>query len=151
MTARDELYELAQWGDDRTANQKIDNFRAQVLAEADLLPKADVVAWLTKKAREGTPVWDLASKVERGAIRPNNLRMLPPDFFEPGRTYTNHHYIGDYRFQCVTVTAHPTTGERVAIGWETDPTGCTHLTHRGIGHWRNEYDDGTQATGGDAS
>jgi hypothetical protein len=62
---------------------------AHVLAGADLLPKADVVAWLTKKAREETPVWQLASKVDRGAVRPDNLRMLPAAFFEAGRTYTD--------------------------------------------------------------
>lgn len=39
------------------------------LAEGELLPKADVVAWLVKKAAEGTPIGDLASKVDRGAVR----------------------------------------------------------------------------------
>lgn len=39
--------------------------RAAVLAEA----KREVTAWLVKKAREGTPVERLASKVDRGAIR----------------------------------------------------------------------------------
>lgn len=55
------------------------------------LPTADVVAWLTKKSRElrsvGGPVRAaqadavaaLASKVERGAIRPDNLRSLPEE------------------------------------------------------------------------
>ncbi|MFH8792260.1 hypothetical protein [Streptomyces sp. NPDC017941] len=50
--------------------------RAEALAEAGLLPKADVVAWLTKKAREQTPVELLPSKADRGAIRPDNLLML---------------------------------------------------------------------------
>ncbi len=65
-------------------------------ATPELLPKADVVAWLTKKAREfrsaGEPVRAaqaaaiaaLASKVERGAVRANNLLMLPePDVSDP--------------------------------------------------------------------
>lgn len=39
--------------------------RAEVLREA----KAEVVAWLARKAREGTPVGRLADKVERGAVR----------------------------------------------------------------------------------
>lgn len=34
MSARDELYELAVCGDDRTANQRIDAYRAEVLREA---------------------------------------------------------------------------------------------------------------------
>lgn len=118
MSARNDLYELAVCGDDRTADAAIDAYRAEVLAEAGLLPKADVVAWLDKKAREKTPVWQLASKVERGAIRPDNLRMLPADFFEPGRTYADTEpgkY--DWRFRCDTVTTHPDDGERTALGW----------------------------------
>ncbi|WP_020116764.1 hypothetical protein [Streptomyces canus] len=92
-----------------------DAHRAEVLAEADLLPKADVVAWLVKKAREETPVWLLASKVERGAIRPDNLRMLPATFFEAGRTYEYAplHLL----FRCDAVGAHPVTGEPSAVGW----------------------------------
>jgi hypothetical protein len=91
--------------------------RAGALAEADLLPKADVVAWLTKKAREDTPVWLLASKVDRGAVRPDNLRMLPADFFEPGRTYAEPGDTTDWRFRCDSVTTHPEDGERTALGW----------------------------------
>lgn len=121
MSARDKLYGLisrlamtdsADWHDD--VQKRIDAYRDEALAEADLLPKADVVAWLTKKAREDTPVWELASKVDRGAVRPDNLRMLPADFFEPGHAYT-HRDGSDFR--CVAVTAHPNTGERRALGW----------------------------------
>lgn len=39
--------------------------RTEVLAEA----KVETVAWLVKKANEGTPVGELASKVDRGAVR----------------------------------------------------------------------------------
>lgn len=42
-----------------------DEVRAETLAEA----KAEVIAWLVKKAREGTPIEQLASKVDRGAVR----------------------------------------------------------------------------------
>jgi hypothetical protein len=120
MSARDDL--IDEYGRADTAplgtlsdlKQKLDAYRAEVLAEAELLPKADVVAWLAKKAREDTPVWLLASKVERGAIRANNLRMLPADFFEPGHTYV----AGErFRFRCDAVTSHPDTGEIRAIGW----------------------------------
>jgi len=91
-------------------------------AEADLLPKAEVVAWLDKKAREGTPVWALASKVERGAVRPNNLRKPPPNFFEPGHSYTS----GTWRFRCDTITPSPGTGERRALGWKFGPAYSIH-------------------------
>src|SRR5690606_10319862 len=58
-----------------------DRYRAEVLAE--------VTTWLVKKAREframggemraaqADAVAAMASKVERGAVRPDNLRMLP--------------------------------------------------------------------------
>jgi hypothetical protein len=84
-------------------------------ATAELLPKADVVAWLVKKSREEKS-WDaavLASKVARGAVRPNNLRTLPADFFEPDRTYAH----GAYRFRCEYLATHPTSGRRSAWGW----------------------------------
>lgn len=96
---------------------------------ADLLPKADVVAWLTKKAREfrslgheqgraqADAVAAMASKVDRGAVRPRNLRMLPADFYEPGHTYADPDPQYDWQFRCDTVTAHPGTGERTALGW----------------------------------
>ena len=95
-----------------------DAHRAEVLAEGELLPKEDVVAWLVKKAREGTPIELLASKVARGAIRPDNLRMLPADFFEPGRTYTRTGRSGlRLRFVCEHLTTDPKVGDREAWGW----------------------------------
>lgn len=147
MNARDELIEIVtsspEWsgGDVVWSTGLIDAHRDEVLAEADLLPKADVVAWLTKKAREDTPVWQLASKADRGAIRPDNLRMLPATFFEPGHSYT-HRNGSD--FHCVAVTAHPQTGERLAMGWHIDSWGLHYPATFGINQWRHEY-DGVQA------
>lgn len=104
--------------------------RAEALAEAGLLPKADVVAWLIKKAREiprgnkigraqGDVVAVMASKVARGAVRPDNLRMLPPDFFEPGHTYADPSSDYDWKFRVDAVTTHPETGKRTALGWRS--------------------------------
>jgi hypothetical protein len=86
----------------------------------------EVTAWLVKKAREfraeGTSASraqadtaaSLASKIARGAIRPDNLRMLrDPGFFEAGRTYAH----GEYRFACEYLTTHPTSGRISAWGW----------------------------------
>ncbi len=93
----------------------------------------EVVAWLTKKAREfradgqreqADTASLLASKVARGAVRPNNLRMLPPDFFEPGHVYAHD----VYRFRCEFVATHPTHGRRSAWGW---------FGHEGRG-WRHQ-------------
>jgi hypothetical protein len=114
------------------AHALIAEHRAEVVAERD----AETVAWLTKKAREfrangETTQADtaalLASKVDRGAVRANNLRMLPADFFEPGRTYTED---APFRapedrpnFQCIAVAIHPTTGGRRALGFEQPGAG----------------------------
>lgn len=42
MGARDELFELAVCGDDRTANEKIDAYRAEVLREVHDAIRADL-------------------------------------------------------------------------------------------------------------
>lgn len=123
-------------------------------ATPELLPKADVVAWLTKKAREqrargphfvreADTISVLASKAERGAIRPDNLRMLPADFFEPGHAYTHRN---GHDFHCVAVTTHPQTGELLAMGWHIDGWGHAPAI-AGTNQWRHEY-DGVQAPAG---
>lgn len=125
MSARDDMYLFAmvgkvhEDGNRAMAQRKLDAYRAEVLAEGGLLPKADVVAWLVKKAREGTPIEQLASKVARGAIRPDNLRMLPATFFEADRTYEYEplHLL----FRCDAVGSHPVTGEPSAVGWVRYP------------------------------
>ncbi|MFM9629432.1 hypothetical protein ACKI10_17615 [Streptomyces galilaeus] len=48
-----------------TTEQMLDDYRAEILAEA----KVETVAWLVKKAAEGYDVGGLASKVDRGAVR----------------------------------------------------------------------------------
>ncbi|MFI8351233.1 hypothetical protein [Streptomyces sp. NPDC085596] len=118
----------------------------QFLAEHDthLRDERDmeIVRWLGKKAREyratgGRQNADradtlelMASKITRGAVRPNNV-MLPagvqPTFFEPGRTYTENAPFrapeGRANFQCVAVATHPTTGTRRALGFEQPGAG----------------------------
>lgn len=97
-------------------------------ATPELLPKADVVAWLTKKAREqrargphfvreADAISVLASKADRGAIRPDNLLMLPADFFEPGHTYSDTDPGIDWKFRVDHITTHPENGELTALGW----------------------------------
>jgi hypothetical protein len=142
--SEDSMGGIATLHDVAHAEQLVDAVVAEALAEKGLLPKADVVTWLVKKAREDTPVWQLASKVERGAVRPNNLRMLPPDFFEPGHSYT-HRDGSD--FQCVAVTAHPVTGQRLAMGWRSENDEWHRPTVCNLGQWLHEY-DGVQAPDG---
>lgn len=141
-----------------TEPDTLDAHRTEVLAEAELLPKADVVAWLVKKAREeraGSTREDrvradvigvLASKVARGAVRPNNLRMLPAnaDFFEPGRTYRREHHASPIRFLVRYIDDSPCSTYKVAFGWRVedgdvmwspfdsdDFTGWTDITEAG--------------------
>lgn len=99
-------------------DKRLDEHRTDVLAE--------VTAWLVKKAREfharsrkrereqGDTCVILASKIARGAVRPDNVRMLPDaGFFEPGRTYST----GSQAFRCIAIDRHPATGEIRAVGW----------------------------------
>jgi hypothetical protein len=93
----------------------------------------EVTAWLVKKAREfradgtreGRAQADtaavLASKISRGAVRPNNLRMLPdPGFFEAGRTYESSLH-AELRFECLAISIDPATRETQAVGWRFGP------------------------------
>jgi hypothetical protein len=93
----------------------------------------EVTAWLVKKAREfraeGTreswaqadTVAVIASKISRGAVRPNNLRMLPePGFFEAGHTYQSSLH-ADLRFECLAISFDPATRQTQAIGWRFGP------------------------------
>lgn len=162
MNARPELVEiirhcdpafLDQWYGPHTdpgdiADEYADTIRTEVLAE--------VTAWLVKKSREEKS-WDaavLASKVARGAVRPNNLRMLPADFFEPDRTYTED---APFRapedrpnFQCIAVAIHPTTGNRRALGFEQAGAGRPwKSSSMRDEEWADGWTDVTDTTTGD--
>ncbi|MCI3153190.1 hypothetical protein ELQ39_15765 [Streptomyces sp. GB4-14] len=125
LMVRTDRGSMTVWSKPEVASA-LDAYRAEVLAE--------VSAWLVKKAREframggemraaqADAVAAMASKVDRGAVRPDNVRMLPADFFEPGHTYTvNEPFTAPEvrpHFQCVAVAVHPTTGNRRAFGFE---------------------------------
>ena len=133
------------------AQDALDAHRAEVLAEADLLPKAHVVAWLVKKAREfrslgheqgraqADAVAAMASKVARGAIRPDNLRRLPATFFEADLTYIS----GGSRFVCVAVTVDPKAGDREAWGWLHRSNGTRRMQRM----WDDDWPAWTPETG----
>ncbi|MGW3144894.1 hypothetical protein ACWDG1_09470 [Streptomyces sp. NPDC001177] len=120
----------------------------QVEADARAKALAEVTMWLVKKAREfraiGTrkaesqanAVSSMASKISRGAVRPNNLRMLPePGFFEAERTYRSSR-CGDFQFRCLAIEAQPETSEVRAVGWRyVGRTGKWTLTDLGADDW----------------
>ncbi|MCZ4509902.1 hypothetical protein O3Q52_17205 [Streptomyces sp. ActVer] len=131
------MFNLDETGE-QELNTRLDGVRTEVLAETDLLPKAHVVAWLVKKAREfrsadgamraaqADAIAALASKVARGAVRPNNLRMLPAteaDFFQPGRTYTREHHGRTIEFLVRSVDTPPDSTWQVAFGFRRDEDG----------------------------
>lgn len=129
-------------------DKRLDAHRTEVLAE--------VTAWLIKKAREfhassrkqereqGDTCAVLASKIARGAVRPNNLRMLPNlGFFEVDRTYRREHHGAPVTFKVDAISTSPDGRLTVAHGWRTDPyddwtpfdsddlTGWTDVTEAG--------------------
>lgn len=151
MSARARIHAMVNL--DETAeeelNARLDAYRAEVLAE--------VAAWLTKKAREyratgrkqhalqADTVDTLASKISRGAVRPDNLRMLPPDFFEPGHTYA----YGAYRFDCRHIVTHPTHGHRSAWGWFGKNGAWRHQDFSEQQYQVRDWTDITDTTTGD--
>lgn len=71
--------------------------------------------------------------------QPDTDNTTPPaDFFQPGHGYTHRSYGND--FHCVTVTTHPTTGERLAMGWLSEHGDWHRPTVVGINQWNHEYD-----------
>lgn len=139
-------------GTEDSARVLLDAYRSGVLTE--------VTTWLIKKAREfwtsgnrrererGDTAAMLASKISRGAVRPDNLRMLPnAGFFEVDRTYTREHHASTIRFLVRCIDEPPDgLGGLVAFGWRTedgdvcsspfdsdDFTGWTDVTEAGGG------------------
>ena len=129
-TAREKIGALLWWSvpgstDEEAktrAEEMLDEHRAEVLAE--------VTAWLVKKAREfhvssrkrereqGDTCAVLASKIARGAVRSNNVRMLPdPVFFEVDRTYTREHHGRRIEFLVRLIDITPDGAKYTAFGW----------------------------------
>lgn len=153
LTARQRIAALLWWSvpgstDDEAkahAGEMLDEYAAEVRAERD----GEVTAWLVKKAREfhassrkrereqGDTCAVLASKIARGAVRPNNTLMLPnPGFFEVDRTYEYAplHIL----FRCDAIGVHPVTGEPSAVGW---------IRYRGGGWSSGDYSPAEYADG----
>ncbi|WP_330349236.1 hypothetical protein [Streptomyces sp. NBC_00582] len=123
MSARDDLYLFAmigkvqEDGNRAMAQRKLDAHHAEVLNEA--AAEADKTVALFEDSDEGAAA---AGAMEGIALRFRRMARekssptgadATPDFFQPGHLYAYE----VWRFHCATVTAHPTTGERTAIGW----------------------------------
>jgi hypothetical protein len=106
---------------------------------------------LRRDLEEEAQVWHEAADVVRkltGAGQTGAGATQPADFFQPGHGYTHRSYGND--FHCVTVTTHPITGERLAMGWLSEHGEWHRPTVVGINQWNHEYDGVEPPTGGDA-
>jgi hypothetical protein len=123
-------------GSEDAAKALVDAHRAEVLREAaDLFERAGRIVLdggIMTAAEAAERLRELA-----GEKATADAATATPDFFEPGHSYT-HRNGSDFR--CVTVTAHPQTGERLAMGWHVDSWGLHYPTTVGINQWRHEYD-----------
>ncbi|NUS83621.1 MAG: hypothetical protein HOY75_12970 [Streptomyces sp.] len=154
MSARAELRRYVHllgdmWTPAKVTDKRVEDLyaivRDEVLAEADLLPKSDVVAWLLKRAheyptapgrQESVPdaIARLASKVDRGAVRPDNVSVtggtiltIPvhaaPGFFQPGHIYARQHHGRTIEFHVRHVDSPPGSSYRIALGWRLNEDG----------------------------
>ena len=124
MSARAALFGFiqagAEEGDLPTFAAAVDAYRAEVLNEgadvANQVSRADAEAGNPAGARAAQAV---EVKLRRLAGRATKQRRsgVDPDFFEPGRTYTEPDGSTDWAFRVDTITTHPEDGERTALGW----------------------------------
>jgi hypothetical protein len=137
-TARQKIANLLWWSIPANTNEEAKARTEQLLDEHRAEVLTEVTTWLVKKAREfhacsrkrergqGDTCAVLASKIARGAVRPNNTLMPPnPGFFEVDRTYSS----GTWEFRCVAVSPSPTSGEPRALGWKFAPVYDVHQWH----------------------
>jgi hypothetical protein len=104
----------------------MDAHRAEVLNEAAdyveqrRLARADIVTDFDRgrRAAEGCVVEELRELAGEEATAAAATATPAPDFFEPGRTYTEPGDVTDWRFRCDAITTHPATGVRTALGWK---------------------------------
>lgn len=78
--------------------------------------------------------------------KPDDTTDITPDFFKPGHSYT-HRDGSDFR--CLTVAAHPNTGEQRAFGWRIR-NGWTEGATLDPDDWQ-QYDGCAEPTTGGAS
>ena len=134
MSAAEHLREAIDVGCTRDDHDHVADHRAEVLREAggiadqliaavphtdpDGLAKVDAYRAYSDRLHEIADCGELAGKDTGGAPAGESTQPAPaPDFFQPGHTYTDPTPAYDWQFRCDTVTIHPDTGERVALGW----------------------------------
>lgn len=141
MSARAEI--AAHFTSDTLANQLLDAHRAEVIAEHEAYPgELAMLRGVVGVLRTVVRVADLADcegvrelrrlvaehyADERAAYADAEEKTttvsttagaaVTPDFFQPGRTYTEPDGLTDWQFRCDSITTHPENSERTALGW----------------------------------
>lgn len=127
MSARDDLvYRITRHCSAETAEQMLDAYRAEILAETEAKLYDGLVSF---NAVACWPVLQLAQMRQylaehlASVLHAAGEKATPteakatPDFFQPGHTYTEPGDTTDWRFRCDSITTHPENGERTALGW----------------------------------
>lgn len=153
-TAAERLTDALIFGCSRfDEHDHIGDYRVEVIASRD----AQIIAWLEKKAdEEGTHnkgarmraavIRRMADKLSRGAVRPplSKDATPAPDFYQPGYTYSDTD--PEWRFRCDSITTHPESGERTALGWRFSRGEWDAIAY-GEDDWDLLKFDGTATTG----
>jgi hypothetical protein len=134
----------------------VDAHRAEVLAtdgqayDGELAMLRGLVRTLRVIVRDGTSDEKRRAEIERllhqhaaddAAAREqgkSSHQADATDFFQPGHSYSHRNGWND--FHCVAITAHPTTGQRLAMGWLSERGEWHRPTVCNLGQWLHEYD-----------
>ena len=100
-------------------DHRLDAYRTEVLNEAAGILRARAAQYPTRRIfAAGLRHGALAlAKAAMGRGKSSREADATPDFFQPGRTYTEPGDVTDWRFRCDSITTHPDDGERTALGW----------------------------------
>lgn len=79
-------------------------------ASSPLVGRLNGLDWESGDWADATEVWEKSSPTRADAT---------PDFYQPGHVYSYPRYADgyDWKFRVDTITTHPETGERIALGW----------------------------------
>lgn len=119
--------------------------RAQVLTTLSEDAERRLAAGTSRTVAKATVrrFLQLEASVARAAV---TGEKSSPDFFQPGHRYA----LEIWRFHCATVTTHPDTGERQAIGWIRVSDGSWTAYAYSATEWGERWTDITNSTQGDS-
>ncbi|WCN06011.1 hypothetical protein [Streptomyces sp. M92] len=148
MNARAELRKYVHlladmWTSRETTDARVEELYGLVRAEVitDLAAEAEtrLTAGTSRTVSKNTVLrfLRLEASVVRAAV---TGEKSSPDFFQPGHRYA----LEIWRFHCAAVAAHPTTGERQAIGWIRVSDGSWTAYAYSAAEWGERWTDVTE-------